>query len=141
MPESSEKIWLRIVRKITSLVRNVSKIKETQLNNVKERGIPEGMQFVFGTLGMGQIGDRFPVGQKNLEAYTEMLLIYKMWAERYGDEKVKKIFEAFLRAAETELFARSHKEKTAIGAIAEAFSYYRPGKEEDEEEEEWTYGY
>lgn len=133
MPDTYEKTWLRVVRKINNLIKTIAKIKTFQYENVKNRGIKEGIKFALGTVGMGQIGDRAPVSHANLQAYVDMLLIYKLWAEKYGDEKTQNIFEEFLRAAETELFARSHTEKTILGAVAEALSTVSK-----EDEEEWS---
>jgi hypothetical protein len=133
MPDSYEKTWLRVVRKINNLIKTIAKIKTFQYENVKDRGIEEGIKFAIGTIGMGQIGDRAPVNHTNLQAYVDMLQIYKLWAEKYGDEKTKEIFEVFLRAAETELFARSHTEKTILGAVAEALSRF-----DKESEDEWS---
>ena len=135
MPDNYERTWLRIVNKLRSMITVISKSQYFALANLKDRGITEGMQFVTGTLGLGQIGERAPVSKENLQAYTDMLLLYELWPKSYGNEKTKDIFGAFLKAVETELFARSHNEKTVMGPVAEAVSTLVVSREYEDDEE------
>jgi len=120
LPGDYDSIWLRALRKVRSLISVITSAKQFQLAQLQDRGLEEGMRSVMGTLGFGHVGERAPVGHQNVSAYTEMLLIKRLWADEYGDETTKKVYDAYLKSLETELFARSHTLKTIVGPVAEA---------------------
>jgi len=121
MPEGAyDTLWLRALRKVRSLISVITRAKQFQLAQLEKRGIEEGMQMVAGTLGFGHVGERAPVSQQNVQAYAKMLLLKRLWADCYGDEETKSVFGAYLKALETEMFARSHTLKSVLGPVAEA---------------------
>jgi len=127
-PEGYNSIYLRIVDKLNNMIQTILKAKYFQLaqlnsdkkHGIRAIGIPEGLRLILSTQGFGLLGERFPISQENLKAYSNLLLIHKTIIEKYGGNKEIEFFEQFLRTVEDALLARSHKQDTILGYVAEA---------------------
>ena len=115
-----ETFFMRMLRRLRAMISVVTRAKQFQLAQLEGAGIDRGMRVVAGTIGLGQLGDRAPVSDKNLRAYTRMLLRIRGLIDVYGGEEDRKTFEAFVRALEVELFARSHRGESVLGPVADA---------------------
>jgi len=120
MSEGAETFYMRMLRRLRAMISVVTRAKQFQFSQLEGTGIERGMRVSAGTIGFGNLGDRAPVSDRNLRAYTRMLLRVRGLINKYGDEEDKETFQAFVEALEVELFARSHRGESVLGPIAEA---------------------
>jgi len=117
---SEESFYMRMLRRLRSMISVVTRAKQFQLAQLEDTGIKRGMRVTAGTIGFGNLGDRSPVSDKNIRAYSRMLIRQKMLIDRYGSKEARETFRVFIEALETELFARSHRSESVLGPIADA---------------------